>query len=68
MRGVESPTPNPLSMIFILWNCQGIENRETIWVLKNIVSVHHPDVLVLLELRINGDNKDRVCKNLKIED
>lgn len=33
-----------------------------------MISSHHPDILVLLEPKINGDKADKVCKSLKFEE
>lgn len=55
-------------MIVISWNCQGIGNRETVRVAKNMISFHQPDVFVLLEPRISGVRAHKVCKELKFDD
>lgn len=51
-------------MNIIFWNCQGIRNKDTVWVLKNWVASHRPDILVLIKPKISGTKADTVCKKL----
>lgn len=48
-------------MNLLFWNCYGIANEATVRVVNNLVHVHDPTVLVLLETRISQDKANILC-------
>lgn len=55
-------------MICRAWNCQGAASREVLRFLLDMVNVHKPQVLGLLEMKISGFKADDVCKKLGFDD
>lgn len=55
-------------MIILIWNCQGAASREVGRTLKEMIWIHKPQVLGLLEPKISGYKADEVCKKLVFED
>lgn len=54
-------------MRIFAWNCQGIDNQETVRALKDMICHHKLDILVLLETRISEDRADKVCRQLRFD-
>lgn len=48
-------------MRIISWNCQGIGNKDSLRVLKDLLSQHRPNSLVLIETKISERRADVVC-------
>ncbi|KAL8159774.1 hypothetical protein V2J09_001311 [Rumex salicifolius] len=48
----------------ITWNAQGACSREFLITLKEIVRIHDPTILVLVETRISGSQANKVCRGI----
>lgn len=48
----------------LAWNYQGIGGKQFILVAKNLIAVHNPTVLVVVEPRISGDQAVKVISGL----
>ncbi|KAL8129303.1 hypothetical protein V2J09_018458 [Rumex salicifolius] len=48
----------------ITWNAQGAGRKEFFITLKEIVRIHDPTILVLVETRISGSQADKVCQGI----
>lgn len=46
------------------WNCRGAGNRNFLMSLKDLISVHRPEIVAILEPRISGRVADGVCSNI----
>lgn len=46
------------------WNCRGARSDEFHRELKDLIRVHRPLIIILLEPRINGEVADSVCKRI----
>lgn len=46
------------------WNCRGAGNRWFIRNLNDLLDVHWPDILALLEPRISGRAADYICTTI----
>lgn len=55
-------------MIIVTWNCQVMGSRHSHCVLTDIVKMHRPDVLVLVETKISGEKEDSVCARLHFKE
>lgn len=51
-------------MDLLTWNCQGSASKEFLRVLKDLLGVHRPRVLGLLEPRVSGVQADSICKKI----
>ena len=51
-------------MGIIIWNANGAASEEFLRAVKEIIRVHKPDILGLLETRISGDRVDIICRKL----
>lgn len=52
----------------IIWNCQGVASREVLRTIKELVRLHNPFILALLEPKVSGIKADEICNNLKFDD
>ncbi|KAL8143889.1 hypothetical protein V2J09_016921 [Rumex salicifolius] len=48
----------------ISWNIQGAGNKQFLHCLKDLIRMHDPTILVLLETRISGTQADKVCAQI----
>lgn len=55
-------------MICLIWNCQGAASREVLHTLKDMIKVHRPAILGILEPKISGVKADDVCNKLGFDD
>ncbi|XP_038688673.1 uncharacterized protein LOC119987842 [Tripterygium wilfordii] len=46
----------------VIWNCQGAASREFNRALKDLLRLHRPGVLGLLEPKVSGSHADSLCK------
>lgn len=53
---------------FLVWNCQGIGNKNTLSVCKELIRVNEPHILVLLEPKIADDKANKICSQLGFAD
>ena len=54
-------------MDVITWNVQGAASKGFKSVAKNLMEIHNPSMIVLVEPRISGDKAMRVIKALKFD-
>ncbi|KAL8128557.1 hypothetical protein V2J09_017712 [Rumex salicifolius] len=48
----------------ITWNAQGAGSRDFLISLKELIRMHDPPVLVLVETRISGVHIDKICQRI----
>lgn len=48
----------------IAWNCRGAKSSEFLREMKELIRVHRPLIIVLVEPKISGVEADTVCKRL----
>uniref|UniRef100_A0A803MGT1 Endonuclease/exonuclease/phosphatase domain-containing protein n=1 Tax=Chenopodium quinoa TaxID=63459 RepID=A0A803MGT1_CHEQI len=48
-----------MSIKILIWNVQGVGNKLTI--IRELVRIHKPSMLVLVETHISGENSQQVC-------
>lgn len=54
----------PIGGRVLCWNYRGAEHDEFHREPKNLIKVHRPLVIILLELRISGEVANGICKKL----
>lgn len=54
-------------MDLLVWNYQGSASKEFLRVLMDLLPVHKPKILGLLELRVSDDQADRICRKLNFD-
>lgn len=55
-------------MISLIWNIQGAGSKDKVRTIKEMVRLHKPHILGLLEPKISGSKANEVCKQLGFED
>lgn len=48
----------------ICWNCRVAKSGESLREIRDLIGVHQPVLIVLLEPRVSGDVADGICKKL----
>ena len=56
--------PDGMPMRILVWNCRGAGNEDFLGVIRDLISVHDPVILVLVETRISGDRADEVSRRI----
>ena len=51
-------------MRILVWNCREAGNEDFLGVIRDLISVHDPVILVLVETRISGDRADEVSRRI----
>lgn len=46
----------------LCWNCRGAGSKSFLRNLRELLFIHKPDVVALLEPRVSGVGADRICK------
>lgn len=46
------------------WNCRGASNPTFMRNLRDLIAIHKPTILALLETRVSGPVADRVCQQI----
>lgn len=54
-------------MKLLVWNCRGTSRRGFAVALRNLLNMHKPEMVVLLEARISGANARRMIKSLGLK-
>lgn len=62
--GRYDPSCVNLFMDLLVWNCQGSTSKEFLRVLKDLLCVHKPKILGLLEPKVSGDQVNGICKKI----
>lgn len=55
-------------MICMVWICQGVASREVLRFLLDMIKMHKPQVLGLLETKVSGAKADSICNKLGFDD
>lgn len=57
--------PMGLSSINVLsWNCRGASNQHFLRNLKDIIKLHNPTILAILEPKVSGRVANQVCNRI----
>lgn len=54
-------------MNIVIWNLKGAAPQEFLRTVKEILEVHKPDILGLLETRVSGKKGDIICRKLSFD-
>lgn len=46
------------------WNYRGARSKELVRQMREYINLHNPVIVILMELRINGEMADSICKRL----
>lgn len=55
------------SLTLLSWNCCGAGNQQFLRNLRDLINIHDPDILAILEPRVSGRVADEVCKKINWE-
>ena len=47
-------------MNFIIWNCNGASSERLLQTLRDVVNIHKPILIGLLETKCNGEHADKI--------
>ncbi|PKI46326.1 hypothetical protein CRG98_033302 [Punica granatum] len=59
--------PNLFHMNMLVWNCRGVGNANFRHSLRDLVNNHHPDIVILTETRLSGDQATRVANTFPFD-
>lgn len=57
-----------LANFFLVWNCQGAASKTFRRTLKQILNVHKPSLLCLIEPKVSGNQANSICLNLGFDE
>lgn len=62
--GLYNPPVNNCFMDLLIWTCQGSASKGFLRVIMDLLRVHRPRILALLEPRISGDQTNGICRKV----
>lgn len=63
-QSISKATPESLPRKLLSWNCRGAGDFKFMQAVKDLVQLHKPSIVVLLEPKISGGDADKVIKKI----
>jgi len=55
---------NSYNLSVMVWNVRGAGSKDFLLTLKELINRHRPNILALMEMKINGQTADGVCQQI----